>query len=68
MYPMTARQIERIKDAQNEARRFIAKADAAIKTLRDAQYPDTRATAAAKRASMDLTRALVGVRKSPYND
>lgn len=68
MHIMTARQIERIKDAKEEARRFIVKADAAIKTLREAQCPDTRATASAKRASMDLTRALVGVRKSPYHD
>jgi hypothetical protein len=63
----TKRQIARIATARGEARRFIKIADAAIAAL-GGQYPDTRATAAAKRASMDLTRALVGVRKSPYND
>jgi|GEM_PF-3863768 len=66
MNQYTARQIERLKDAREEARRFIQRADVAIATLRT-DSPDSRATAAAKRTSMDLTRALVGVRKSPYD-
>lgn len=53
--------------AITEARRFIHKAQAAQQRFREDQYTSIRGspeTAAAKRASMDLTRALAKLRKS----
>lgn len=44
------------------AQRFIAAAKEAKKDL-ELDYPGNKLTAAARRASMDLTRALADVRK-----
>ena len=55
-----------LENAAKEAERFIEKARAAIKRLEEdemASIAGCRETAAAKRASMDLTHALVAVRK-----
>lgn len=56
--------IYEIEKAISEANRFIS---AAKKTLTEREDPDYRRggqhNAAMKRASMDLTRALVGVRR-----
>lgn len=56
---------EKLKHAISEAERFIEAAHKAIDRLDSDKYADivgSKETAAAKRASMDLTRALVGVR------
>ena len=61
--------LKNLTDAVIEAERFIKKANAAIDKLKSdslAEY-GSKETAAAKRASMDLTRALVAVR-NPYNN
>lgn len=58
--------------ACEEARRFLERADAARAAIKREMSDhggywwntDTRATAALKRASMDLTRALVAIRRS----
>lgn len=57
---------EALRAAVQEARRFIQRAEVAFKALDD-PMADYRCIeyAAAKRASMDLTRALPKVRK-PY--
>ena len=55
-----------LKAAIDEAGRFIEKADAAINSLNNNEYVyliGSRETASAKRASMDLSNALVAVRK-----
>ena len=54
-----------LTDAIIEAERFIKKAELAKERLINDDYAwaGTKETGAAKRASMDLTRALVGVRK-----
>ena len=48
-----------------EAKRFIAKANAAVRRLKEDEYAHfgSKETAAAKRASMDLSRALTEVRR-----
>lgn len=53
-------------DAVYEAKRFIKKAEEAIKVLVDDEYATfgCKETAAAKRSSMDLTRALAQLRKA----
>ena len=60
-YPMYSA----LTDAIAEADRFIKKAELARERLIDDQYAwsGTKETGAAKRASMDLTRVLVTVRK-----
>lgn len=67
--PINLKRLRRLADAKEEAIRFIGKADVAIAALTqgDGVYWDKRATAAAKRASMDLTRALADVRRNPYD-
>lgn len=58
--------------ACEEARRFLERAEAARAALRHEKSDhggywwntNTKATAALKRASMDLTRALVAIRRS----
>jgi|TARA_R110000772_G_scaffold228944_1_gene339727 hypothetical protein len=54
-----------LDEAINEARRFIDKAEKAKLGLctNDYAWVGTKETGAAKRASMDLTRSLVSVRK-----
>lgn len=58
-----------LMEAMTEAERFISKAKVAYSKLRTDEYAHfgCKETAAAKRASMDLTRALVAVR-NPYRD
>ena len=48
-----------------EAHRFIEKAEVAVKRLRDDKFADfgCKETGAAKRSSMDLSRALADIRK-----
>ena len=54
-----------LDEAIDEARRFIDRAEKAKRELctNDYAWVGTKETAAAKRASMDLTRSLVSVRK-----
>lgn len=53
-----------IETAISEARRFIVRAERALNDLNAVEYAwnGTPATAACKRASMDLTRALADMR------
>jgi len=60
------KKVERYEAALAEARRFVFKADAAIVEIKDDDGYGNVHQAAAKRASMDLTRALANLRKSPY--
>lgn len=62
------RMIQRLEDAVFEAKRFKKKAELAISMLKSGQEDAFRssANAAAKRASMDLTKALASLRRSPY--
>ena len=67
---------KRLEEAIKEARRFIKTAEAAQSRIADGKYPlprdkqqtalvgGSRETAAARRASMDLTRALTDLRGS----
>ena len=65
----TAKRIARLEAASTEALRFIERADAAVAALvaREGYVAGCPETAAAKRASMDLTRALAMMRRNPYN-
>lgn len=56
---------ERARLAVAEARRFISRAEAFI-TSKASCYGPSRETAAMKRASMDLTRSLAALRRSPF--
>lgn len=60
---MNDRFAERVKVAKQEAKRFLEK----VKGWEAAQYGN-KDSAAMKRASMDLTRALADVRRSPFED
>jgi hypothetical protein len=57
--------LETLQRAIVEAKRFIIKADEAMERLRADRHIccGSKQTAAAKRASMDLTRALTEVRR-----
>ena len=61
--------VDILNDAIIEAQRFIDKANEAKERLINDRYASfgCKEMAAAKRASMDLTRALVAVR-NPYNN
>ena len=63
----TARLLE-IQEAIKEAERFVAKAKAAHMALvsEEESFYHSHSFAAAKRASMDLTKALAKVRKSRF--
>ena len=68
LFSRDLRRLEDIEDAINEAVRFISKAraaHAAIKTEVET-FSSSKSVAAAKRASMDLTRALAKIRKSRF--
>ena len=57
----------KLRDARAEARRFVIKADEAIKRLENDKYASivgSPETAACRRASLDLTRALAELRKA----
>lgn len=66
---MSDRQIEALQEAIHEAERFVERAYTAVNKLKEHDMGTTsnKETAAAKRASMDLTRSLVKVR-NPYHD
>lgn len=61
--------VDILNDAIIEAQRFIDKANKAKERLINDRYASfaCKEMAAAKRASMDLTRSLVAVR-NPYNN
>jgi len=54
-----------LKDAISEAKRFVVLANEAIKHLESDEYArfSSRKNASAKRASMDLSNALIKVRR-----
>ena len=62
------RKIERLKAAIEDAKRFIAKANAAVSAFEKCEEPNhnSKSFASAKRASMDLSRSLADVRCNPY--
>ena len=57
--------IQIYEETIQEAKRFILKANLAVKQLKKDEYAKygCKETATAKRASMDLTRKLVEIRK-----
>jgi hypothetical protein len=64
-----AKRIAAHKAAIAEANRFIAKARMALADLEAEGFSNgSPATASAKRASMDLTRALADLRRNPWGD
>lgn len=62
------KQRKRLIDAMYEENRFIGKAQAAADEIEAEDEYTNKQFAAAKRASMDLTRALADLRRSPYRD
>lgn len=67
--PYNRKQYERIERAKMEAMRFIERADTAMNAISGDHegYGVGREIGAVKRSSMDLTRALVFVRKAPHD-
>jgi hypothetical protein len=59
------KKMDRYDAALLEARRFVFKAEAARVEITENEYSNVR-QAAAKRASMDLTRALADLRRNLY--
>ena len=60
---------QRVENARNEAERFLNKANDFLNHRDNSGswiYRNGKSFAAAKRASMDLSNALVDVRRSPY--
>ena len=55
--------IKKYEDAIFEAKRFIERAEAAIVEMKTANLYTSKVNASAKRSSMDLTNALVLIRK-----
>ena len=66
LYSLDIRKLDEIEDAINEAVRFIQKARAAHASLKTEVESFYRSSsyAAAKRASLDLTRALAKMRRA----
>lgn len=64
LFSRDMRRLDDIEDAINEAVRFISRARAAHAALKTETEPfcHSKSFAAAKRASMDLTRALTKIR------
>jgi hypothetical protein len=59
--------LEHIEECSGEVYRFVERLEKCLqelKTIGEYEWPDTRKTAALRRASMDLTRALARLRKS----
>lgn len=59
----------RAKVAREESERFVRKLDDFLAEIRDIEFyasSQSKQRAAAKRASLDLTRALAQFRRSPY--
>jgi hypothetical protein len=62
------RRLRALLNAKLEAERFIPKAQAAIDKYRSGDFiHHNKENASAKRASMDLSNALIEVRKSAYD-
>lgn len=59
------KKLDRYDAALAEARRFVFKAEAARVEIKEDDYSN-KAQAAAKRSSMDLSRALSELRRSLY--
>ena len=58
---------DQINTAMAEARRFIKRADEAVKSMDEySEITGNKHTGACKRASMDLTRALADMRRNPH--
>ena len=59
--------IDALEEASSEARRFLVKCERALEEVRNQSYSGypTVHFSAAKRSSMDLTRALAKVRRNP---
>lgn len=66
MHFVTQKRVQHLLTAMAEAQRFIDKAGPAINALPDNEHQCVE-FAAAKRASMDLTRALADVRRNHWN-
>lgn len=66
MHFVTQKRIDALVEAIAEANRFIDRANAALNALPDNEHLCVE-NAAAKRASMDLTRALANVRRNHWN-
>jgi hypothetical protein len=65
------KQIQRLTKSMAAASRFIDESNEAVAEFTrrmKGNSPETKHFAAAKRASMDLTRALADLRRSPYKD
>lgn len=62
------KQFEAVLEAKLAALRFIERADTALNAISEDDYGKGKHIGAMKRASMDLTRSLVGCRKSPYSN
>jgi hypothetical protein len=60
---------DRLVAAAAEAERFLERAHVAMEEIRDKEmsFLGSPKSAAAKRASMDLTRALADVRRNTYS-
>lgn len=57
-------QVDKMKEAIDEARKFITKSELALKRIGANKYfYVSKETAACRRASMDLTRSLSELRK-----
>lgn len=59
-------EVERLAIAEAEAKRFLKRL-AECRADGPSGFRPSRARAAMKRASLDLTRALADVRRSPYS-
>lgn len=66
MTDVNAKKPRRLRAAIREAKRFMQYAEEAADIFEGKRKPDLRIFPGAKRASMDLTRALADVRRSPY--
>jgi len=58
--------VEKYEKAIAEAKKFITRAEAAIVDYNNPNIYSSKANASAKRQSMELSNALVDVRKSDY--
>ena len=68
LYSRDENRLAEIRAAIDEARRFVNAAEIAYLALskEDERFYHSKSMAAAKRASMDLTRALARIRKSRF--
>lgn len=63
------KRVKKLEESIHEAERFLAAARTAVEDIRQERYSSGYFTtfAAAKRASMDLTRSLARLRKTIWN-